>query len=671
MAINMKTLIFIGCLLVAFVVLIFVIRSVSYSEPFQNTFVTKVWQTSTEDGKSEVLFPEKCFPRFQKENTIGMACSGGGCRSMTALIGYQRALNRLNLYKNIDYVTSVSGGSWFNAIYLYGQSKGFTIDTLLGKNISPDVMTSDNLDKINFELPYEKNFFMGSVQNKQQTFANFLYALLPANGIPYYKTWSYIIGKTFLEHYGLNENVPLTLNNKFADEINKSNNTNLKILRLKDTDPFWISIGSLMCKSNDPCPLLLIENTPLYSGILQTYEMPNKSKIGGYVVETFAFGCDSPSTKLPYSNLIDRYKEFCLSYPVNVTVNNLENTCFTLSDMISLSSSGYSSTLYKLAEKDPTYNFTYLNPAYRIWYKNPYIASTSDSQCSLNLLKDRCDASDNYDRESCYSYNARCYSLSAPQCNSDNNCAYSALKTSCINNKGSSLYCRYKNFKCTCQTKDRQTYKKKEYRSRLVQIGDGQHIENLGIVSLVARGVKKIICFSNPETKIFDEGANLIKNSCQVDISDLFGIKNDCDTAKLKGRNVQIFNSSDYDIVFKDFRNTFASGGPTFSRRRLNVRQNLLHNVKGGYQVDILFIFLQPSTKFLNSIKNKKLRDGIKKDFLDFKFSKFPNYETIQANLLEGGLELTRVQINLLSSYTDWCIQQPDLQKHVREILSL
>jgi predicted acylesterase/phospholipase RssA len=48
---------------------------------------------------------------------IGFGLSGGGIRSATFCLGVFQALGNLGLLKDIDYISSVSGGSYFASFY--------------------------------------------------------------------------------------------------------------------------------------------------------------------------------------------------------------------------------------------------------------------------------------------------------------------------------------------------------------------------------------------------------------------------------------------------------------------------------------------------------------------------------------------------------------------------
>ncbi len=63
--------------------------------------------------------PEKFFAHENRQagKKVGLALSGGGIRSNAFSLGVLSALHEAKLLQKIDYISSVSGGSWANAAY--------------------------------------------------------------------------------------------------------------------------------------------------------------------------------------------------------------------------------------------------------------------------------------------------------------------------------------------------------------------------------------------------------------------------------------------------------------------------------------------------------------------------------------------------------------------------
>ena len=106
----------------------------------------------------------------------------------------------------------------------------------------------------------------------------------------------------------------------------------------------------------------------------------------------------------------------------------------------------------------------------------------------------------------------------------------------------------------------------------------------------------------------------------------------------------------------------------------MQVLKNELNGVGGDYSVDLLIIILQTSSNFLKLLPEETRKEITHVPITALKrhrgtLNDFPNYEVAFQNLDKGMLYYTLPQINILSSYTDWCLQQPELKKHVFEML--
>jgi hypothetical protein len=149
-------------------------------------------------------------------------------------------------------------------------------------------------------------------------------------------------------------------------------------------------------------------------------------------------------------------------------------------------------------------------------------------------------------------------------------------------------------------------------------------------------------------------------NICLTDLQYLFGIYSTCEFTLPK--KTQIFNTKDYDDLIEQFKISYLSGGPTFARKKLKVIPNNLYNVKGDYEVDLLAIYLHPSSKFFSTLPVET------QNYVATNIGNFPNYKTLFNNPKRGIWEYDNIQVNLLSCYTEWCLEQENLKKHILEI---
>jgi len=83
-------------------------------------------------------FPEHEYVKH-KQN-VGVAFSGGGSRSFVATVGYLRALLDLGLLEKIRYISSVSGGSWATAAFVFNDDS-VPMESFLGKPTKPEDIT--------------------------------------------------------------------------------------------------------------------------------------------------------------------------------------------------------------------------------------------------------------------------------------------------------------------------------------------------------------------------------------------------------------------------------------------------------------------------------------------------------------------------------------------------
>ena len=93
--------------------------------------------------KKKLVYPELSagpygMPALQAKPNLGIAVSGGGYRATTMALGWLRGLHALGVTKNARFLSSNSGGSWFNGAYSYTQQP---LDTFLGAYVPPQNLT--------------------------------------------------------------------------------------------------------------------------------------------------------------------------------------------------------------------------------------------------------------------------------------------------------------------------------------------------------------------------------------------------------------------------------------------------------------------------------------------------------------------------------------------------
>lgn len=127
------------------------------SSPNIPTWNAKLWIYNKDASK--FIYPEQTdYFNVTNKSGVGIAISGGGNRSYSASIGYVRALLNIkighgkNAFENAQYLSSISGGSWFSGTLLFALGRKLdplTIGELLGVNTPPEFITYENLKTIN------------------------------------------------------------------------------------------------------------------------------------------------------------------------------------------------------------------------------------------------------------------------------------------------------------------------------------------------------------------------------------------------------------------------------------------------------------------------------------------------------------------------------------------
>ena len=635
---------------------------------------TKIWPTIVSTNPYVITFPELC-PNAPIEyginipdiNKVSLALSGGGSRSFTCMVGYFRALNRMGYKNKAQYVSSVSGGSWFYGLYSFCQvNPKYTDEILLGQSCGlengipdPSKITMDILNKTH----KTNSLYYGHIFENKDILEYAAEALILPN-VSIDLCYNYCIGKMLLEKYDLNEDVPVAASFLHANNISNCNIFSNIPLAMPPNMPFWICNTTLFFNYISQYPYVVIPMTPLYSGVPQIITQ-NDNTIGGYLVENFAFG----NTEAPTDIQISFNNQPC-TYPYFTSLTK-KFGIRTLRDMLGTSSIAFASVLYKpqnvsniLATLLPK-SSSELIPKYNIWGDKSPVPTTSDSQCTSDLIKGGCKVPYGYDINSCARIGSECYSITAPQCTKNSDCNWRFSNLQCINknNNTSNLTCRsnpslFNPFGCKCVSPPQYIQNTSKYlNNQNAKLSDGAFSDNLGVLSLLARGVKKIIVFAN--------GTDTADEIC--DVPQLFGLARESCVSKgsMSLNTIKVFNSDDYiKKVLPQFKTTYESGGPTFARAKLNVLENINLGISGNYEVEILFILLMPSTKFLNSLPSETRKEISDSGLLN----NFPWYKTFFQNLNLGIISLTLEQFNMLSAYTDWYLSQPELKTEIEQM---
>jgi hypothetical protein len=125
-----------------------------------------------------------------------------------------------------------------------------------------------------------------------------------------------------------------------------------------------------------------------------------------------------------------------------------------------------------------------------------------------------------------------------------------------------------------------------------------------------------------------------------------------------KEKEIQVFPNSYYEDYINQIEMRWRGGGVVYYRKKVPVLQNRRYGIAGEYEVELLIIILQQSIEYNSRLPEEitsrfKYKNGL--------YGNFPNYRTKR-------IKLEREEVNLLSSYTEWCIEDEELKKEILEM---
>lgn len=170
---------------------------------------------------------------------------------------------------------------------------------------------------------------------------------------------------------------------------------------------------------------------------------------------------------------------------------------------------------------------------------------------------------------------------------------------------------------------------RRDCKAREYEIGDGGNIENLGILPLIKRNVKKIVVFVNSKKP-------LLKNDKpQIDkaVRKLF----------TPGDVNHIFPENELQKLQNDLQARLAEGKATIYKDSYSVLANEHHGIREGNRVEVLWVY---NHHYLDW--QKKLPEEVARKIGEGNLSRFPHYKTFLQNKPKF-IDLEPIQANLLS----------------------
>ena len=188
--------------------------------------------------------------------------------------------------------------------------------------------------------------------------------------------------------------------------------------------------------------------------------------------------------------------------------------------------------------------------------------------------------------------------------------------------------------------------------------GDGGFGDNLGVLPLLARQVHNILVFVNTSTHDFE---------ANDDVKALFFPVGPPDGSGDKTHNVA-FEPGDYDRLMKGLQQQKAAGKPlVYCDRNRSVRANAHFNVRAYSGLNVCWFYNAPAPEW-----EARLREPVRalvtgRDQTDDgkNFDGFPWFSTFEQNKPHV-IQLTKAQVNLLSSLTEWIVSSDETVQKIR-----
>lgn len=476
-------------------------------------------------------YPENNLDSLNDKSDIGIAFSGGGTRSASAVAGQLRGLKRIGLLDKIKYISAVSGGAWGSAPFTFLPST-FDEDEFLGETLGPAKITLDSL-----RGPSKKSL-INAIANTIIT-DDFFETAAKFGGD---ETYSRAVGNIFLEPFDLNDRNRLLSFDEttLIDALgrNSKDDDDENFLKRKDFfvarrgRPFFIA-GATLFSGQNQSPKVHTELTPYYSGTRNFFNLSDP--VGGGYVETI--GCDSEKPKRS-------------GKVVKLKLGGKRHR-FTLSDIIGTTGAAPQELLRK-----HRLGFVGL-PEYRHWaFKQPRGFTDHDE----------------------------------------------------------------------------------------LSYGDGGHLENLGIMPLLARQVKHIIVFVNSKTKfVFDPDPE----KCRIASS----IPNLFRPSPVDGFRLNLVIKDDaantkYRELLAAFRD--ADGKTLIHSDTYDIMTNKHYSITAHSGSRICWVYNQNATQWFS-----KLPFQTRKMITDGEVKRFPHYKTFFQNPPKI-IDLSRAEAGLLAHLSCW-----------------
>jgi hypothetical protein len=302
------------------------------------------------------LYPTGTTPTGESglpDNATGIAVSGGGSRSLTCAIGQYRALKYLGLLDEVAVISSVSGGTWASASFVY-LPPTFDDDDFLGlPTPNPGSLTLSQLGTLSPNNLGNAPTRMGWI-----SVIEVLHHLKSKYNYSNDDLWQGLIGERIFQLWNLwqvgSDGLPLYYFSGNAGDVAGTitpNNPQLGAAQftLQQRPRPLLVMNSAIFSNQDMrgAQLLPFESSPFGTGVRATFLGigPDGRAIGGGLIQPFAMG--SPSI---------------VSVAGDLATVTPPARPFSLVDMASISSAAFAQTVQQKAPE-----FDCIVPRYPYW----------------------------------------------------------------------------------------------------------------------------------------------------------------------------------------------------------------------------------------------------------------------------------------------------------------
>jgi len=171
-------------------------------------------------------------------------------------------------------------------------------------------------------------------------------------------------------------------------------------------------------------------------------------------------------------------------------------------------------------------------------------------------------------------------------------------------------------------------------RAKEYNFGDGGILENLGVMPLLRRKVKKIILFVNTQHPLAHKSIN-------ESIPPLFGQTPDFMVN-------HVFPGQQYRDLFGELLAKKASGKTVMHQDQYTVLSNPFHGIEGGWEVEVLWIYNERVTEW-----EEQLTADIQPLIGSGSLGNFPHYRTFFQNPPKL-IDLSAKQVTMLAHLSCW-----------------